>query len=111
MLAARSRISKSETLGLEMVSIMATVSPKSLLICGRTGWPATVGRSVIDSSAALQVLPHLLGILDAIEQLDEHHREILPAQRTDLFHVAALATCFSIFRVTSCSTFSASAPG
>ena len=35
--------------GWEMVSITATVSPKSLLICGLTGRPATDGRSVSDS--------------------------------------------------------------
>ena len=42
----------------------------------------------------LQVLPHLLGILHAVEQIDEDHGEILPAQGTDFLHVFAQGHLF-----------------
>jgi hypothetical protein len=40
--------------GLLTVSIVATVSPKSLFSLGRNGCPATAGRSVIASSLLLR---------------------------------------------------------
>ena len=111
MLLARSWISRSVTGGELMVSMTATVSPKSLFRNGVVGLPAALRQIGNLTQFAADVLPYQFRVLLRLEQIDVADRQpgrlIERTCSTDGFS----AIFRSILRVTSCSTFSASAPG
>jgi len=111
MLLARSEISKSPTFGLEMVSIAATVSPKSLFRFARTRCPATVGKSLIESSRPWRSCQTSSVFLTVSNNSTKTTDKLCRLREWTFSTWLHWLTCFSILRVTSCSTFSDCAPG